>query len=319
MTMRRLLTLTFLTLALAISAVASAKGDSREFGALYVFGDSLSDPGNVFVLTGTTAVAPFDPIPGAPYAGSLRFTNGKTWVERLARRLGLPKGGRPAFLQPGRFGNYALGGSRAGPSDSPLFTLAGQIDAFLADKYGKARTNALYVIWLGSNDIRAALTAATSDPTFATSQAIIAAAVEAEAQGISRLYAAGARKFLILNAPNVALAPAVTSQGPQAVAAALLLSDGFNSALDGALDTLEVSLPGIEIYRYDVFALLSDIVANPSDYRFRNTMDPCLQFFVIEDVVCQQPNRFLFWDAIHPTRSTHRLLAKEVSEFLRAR
>ena len=197
-----------------------------------------------------------------------------------------------------------------------MFTLSGQIDAFLADKQGKARTNALYVIWLGGNDVRDALTAAVSDPTFATSQAIIAAAVQSEAAGISRLYAAGARQFLIVNAPNVALTPAVSSQGPEAVAGALLLSDGFNSALSGALDSLEVALPDIEIYRFDVFTLLSDIVANPDEFRFRNTMDACLQFFVIDDVVCNRPNRFLFWDAIHPTRSTHRLLAREAIAFL---
>ncbi|MBT8422616.1 MAG: SGNH/GDSL hydrolase family protein [Gammaproteobacteria bacterium] len=314
---KRFIALTLLVVSLAFGPVASADGGRPQFSNFYVFGDSLSDPGNVFTLTGMTAVAPFEPIPSAPYR-SKRFTNGRVWVERLANWMGVPKGGRPAFLRPNKFGNYALGGSRAGPSDNPLFTLNGQVDTFLNNVGGEASPNALYIIWFGGNDVRDALVAASSDPTFATSEAIIAAGVQAEVAGISKLYAAGARKFLILNAPNVALTPAVTSQGPAAVGGALLLSQAFNDGLSGALDFVEASAPGIEIYRFDVFALLSDIAADPAAFRLRNIVDACLEFFVVEDPVCKRPNRFLFWDAIHPTRFTHRTLAKEVKAFLRA-
>ena len=45
-----------------------------------VFGDSLSDPGNVFALTGDVSNTPYDIIPSAPYAvGGLHFSNGKIW------------------------------------------------------------------------------------------------------------------------------------------------------------------------------------------------------------------------------------------------
>lgn len=130
--------------------------------------------------------------------------------------------------------------------------------------------------------------------------------------------AAGARNFLILNAPNVALAPAVTSQGPEAVGGALLLSQGFNDGLSGALDFLDVSLPGVTILRFDVFGFLSNAVANPGDFRLQNVTDACVSFFVVEDPICTKRNRFLFWDSIHPTKATHRLLAKEVKDYLRA-
>src|SRR5437660_8377950 len=47
---------------------------------MVVFGDSLSDVGNVYAATGS---------PPAPYYPG-RYSNGPIWVERLAANLGLP-------------------------------------------------------------------------------------------------------------------------------------------------------------------------------------------------------------------------------------
>ena len=49
--------------------------------ALYAFGDSLSDVGNIFAATGGVG-------PGAPYANG-QFSNGPVWVQDLAGDLGL--------------------------------------------------------------------------------------------------------------------------------------------------------------------------------------------------------------------------------------
>ncbi len=87
---------------------------------------------------------------------------------------------------------------------------------------------------IGANDIRDALVAAVADPTLATSIAIITSAVTTEATNIGALVAAGARKFLVLNAPNVALTPAVKSLGPLAEIAATMFSGGYNAALSAA-------------------------------------------------------------------------------------
>ena len=320
MNFKRLCSLTTLAVTLAASGSvtgAATSPDHPGYGALYVFGDSLSDPGNVYALTGTSTLPPYTLIPNAPYAvGGFHFTNGKTWIERLATRLRLPRGGKPAFSKPGVYGNYAFGASRAGGSDSPLFTFAGQLDTFFADTAGEARSDALYVVWLGANDIRDALLAASSDPTLATSQAMIAAAIQAEAQGIARLHSAGARKFLVLNAPNVALSPIVAALGPQGVAGAVLLTQGFNAGLASALDGLENTLPELEVIRFDVFALLSDLAADPQAFGIKNTVDPCLRFGETTRVYCSGRNRYLFWDSIHPTAAAHQLLARSVAREL---
>src|SRR5690349_1365451 len=75
------------------SADAVALTPSR----LIVFGDSLSDIGNIDDAT-------FGAVPGSSYFDG-RFSNGPAWVERLASNLGVGP------LRPSRVGgtNYAYG------------------------------------------------------------------------------------------------------------------------------------------------------------------------------------------------------------------
>src|SRR4051794_29760433 len=82
----------------AMSAVAGAQAQTPRIVA---FGDSLSDPGNLFLATGGAQ-------PPAPYFQG-HFSNGVTWVERLS--------GAPLNFftyAPGRPGSvdFAFGGAR---------------------------------------------------------------------------------------------------------------------------------------------------------------------------------------------------------------
>ena len=126
-----------------------------------VFGDSLSDPGNVFLATGEFTVRPFDGIPSAPYAiGHFHFSDGPTWVEDLAKTLHVDGRARPALLRPDAYTNYAFGGARARDLDDPPFPLSdlsGQVDQFLAHFDPDDLPDTLYILWIGSSDARDAL------------------------------------------------------------------------------------------------------------------------------------------------------------------
>ena len=67
-------------LVLAASSFASL-AQAGSIDAIEAFGDSLSDVGNVFLLSGGT-------IPSAPYANG-QFSNGNVWVQDLALALGV--------------------------------------------------------------------------------------------------------------------------------------------------------------------------------------------------------------------------------------
>ena len=297
-------------------AIATADGFSRSTDpTLVVFGDSLSDGGNFFVSTGTYSVRPFEFVPSAPYAiGGFHFSNGRTWVEQVAARLRDRRSGAASLRRPGRFTNYASGGARSRPGTTG-FDLGDQVGLFLSDFGGGAPRESTYVMWTGSNDVRDALDALLIDPTGATSAGILEAAVTATADNVIALYGSGAQSFMIVNAPNVGLTPAVRAFGPEAEVAALQLSVLYNQGLAQALDGLAV-LPGISIARFDVFSLLGEVVADPEAAGFTNVTESCITPDVFVGAICKRPSDYLFWDGVHPTRAGHRYLAEAALEAL---
>jgi len=303
--------------ALCVVFLASvSNGLAESFDRMIIFGDSLSDPGNHFVAFGTTSRAPFAPLPDFPYGiGGHHFSNGATWAEQLTRALGMPTSGKPALRAPGVFTNYAVGRARAraGARDFPYFDLSSQVHQFLTDFRGQAPSNALYVIWIGANDLDDALITGQTDPAGAAE--IIRAAVTTVAGNVYGLWAAGARHVVILNLPDPALAPFIRALGPPVQAAATQVGMLYNAALDEAV--MQVSgLPGLQLVRFDVKAVFDDIVAMQGDTGVINVTVACLSFGVVVDAVCRHPNRYLFWDGAHPTKAGHHLIAEAALRLL---
>ena len=297
--------------AFCLAFVGSAStGLAETFERMVIFGDSLSDPGNHFVAFGITAQPPFAPLPDFPYAiGGHHFSNGPTWAEQLSRALGMPRSGKPALRAPGVFTNYAVGRARARSSapEFPQFDLSAQVQRFLGDVRGHASSNALYVIWIGANDLDDALIAGQTNPVAAGE--IIEAAVTTLAGNVYALWTAGARNFMVLNLPDPALAPLVRALPPAVQAAASQAGLLFNGALDAALTQVS-GLPGLHLVRFDVKTVFDQIVATRGDDELTNVTEPCLSFGVVVHAVCQHPNHYLFWDGAHPTKAGHRLIAE---------
>lgn len=309
MSLRKLVVIVLFVLPIPV-----ATGADSQFGRLVIFGDSLSDPGNAFVLTQTVSVRPYDLIPSAPYArGGLHFSNGETWVEQLAKDIHLSNSAGPAFRVPGVFSNYAVGAARARPG--ALFDLSSQVVRFLGDFAGAAPTDGLYILLIGGNDLRDALVALAIDPSGITSAAIIAQAVNAIAVNITVLSSAGATQFLVGNLPDLAVVPAVQLQGPLVQLAAHALSIAFNQALATALNALEIALP-VTITRLDVFSIVSNIVSSPGSVGLTEVQAPCITPGVTAHATCARPDKFLFWDGIHPTKAVHSIFAQEAGALL---
>ncbi|MEO8225329.1 MAG: SGNH/GDSL hydrolase family protein [Gammaproteobacteria bacterium] len=253
-----------------VSAQASA------FSAMYVFGDSLSDTGNVSLATGGA-------VPGAPYVAG-RFSNGPIWVDTLSASLGL------GAVNPSSLGgkNFAWGGDVTGPALTSTFpTLVQQAGIYLGGVGGVADSNALYVVWGGGNDVRAGN---------------ITNSVANLSSIITSLATAGATQFLIPNLPNIGLTPDAIAAGPATVAGATFLSNTFNAQLAAAMPGLASGL-GINIISLDVFGFLNNTIANAPGNGFTNTNSKCFNV-----TVCATPNQYIFWDGIHPTTAAHQLL-----------
>jgi len=306
--------------AVVVAAVLypAAPAARQALDGIVVFGTSLSDPGNAFALTHETTVVPYDDldqflVPSASYAvGGQHFTNGATWIEQLAQPLGLAGSARPAFGNGNRVAaNFAIGSTRArntfaGP------TLALQIGTYLASVDGQASPDDLYLIEMGSNDVRDALIAALSS---GNANAVIAQATEAIGDGIALLYAAGARQFLVWNAPNIGVTPAagildaIVPIDVRSLATLLTLS--FNASLEAELTPLE-ALPGIQIIDFDAFQTFTGFVAAPGVFGLSVVNAPCVTPNVAP-FHCDDPDEYLFWDGVHPTRAAHGLFAEAVA------
>jgi len=324
---------TVLILILVSPALASAE---MEFNQIISFGASLSDPGNAFVLTGEQMTPPYNAlypqeetllIPGAPYAkGGHHFSNGATWVEQFAQDVGLAGDANSAFLWAGT--NYAVGGARARyVGDNNLYA---QINLFMADFGPTVSGDALYTMEFGGNDIRDALAAfdpvlAASDPDAALVPvyAILFGAVNSIDSNIRAIYAAGARKFLVWNAPDIGLIPAMrildNTGGVSQFATAI--SGLFNVLLvnavygPGGLNQLE----DIEIEIFDAYGIIQSLVYNIDNqadyYGLTDVTSTCVQPKE-PPFHCKNPDEYLFWDGIHPTKAVHAILAQKAAELL---
>ncbi len=182
--------------------------------------------------------------------------------------------------------------------------------------HGTAPADALYVVWIGGNDIDDALSALSTDGSGAASAAILESALTSVAGNVQALWAAGARHFLILNVPDLALTPAVRAAGPAAAYYGSWLTGSFDAGLAQLVGALR-ALPGASFDELDVDARLQQLVDRPQDYGFTNVVDPCLAFGTVVHPVCAQPSAYLFWDGMHPTVAGHRAIAAAALEPVR--
>src|SRR5579859_807275 len=133
-------------------AGSQANAKPEPFSHIMIFGDSLSDTGNYFRLSGGS--------PPAPYVGG-RFCNGPIWVEYLSVQLGMD-------YQPAD--NFAVGGATTGTLNSndgfagkQYPGLQDEITTFQASAAITEPERALYVVEAGANDFFIAL-ATQKDP-----------------------------------------------------------------------------------------------------------------------------------------------------------
>jgi phospholipase/lecithinase/hemolysin len=309
---------TFILALVLIVLAPSWAGAQVTFTQIVVFGTSLSDPGNVFALTGEENTAPYDKldpflIPSAPYArGGHHFSNGTTWIEQFAEPLGLAGNVRPAFQGANHQAtNYAVGGARAW-TDTGSVDLSEQVNRFLADFGTAAPPDALYVVEVGTNDVRDAVVAG------AAGGGIITAALTAIHDNITTLYLSGARKFLVANVPDLGLTPAIRtldSLQPGAAQLASVLSQTFNSGLDNLLSGLQATLPGSQIVRLDVYQTVNALTATPPEFGLSDVTAPCVTPN-LAPFTCKAPGEFLFWDGVHPTKVVHAIFAREAAQAL---
>lgn len=317
------------TSALSLSTTAFADTIDQ----VIVFGDSLSDNGNIYNLTAdlhkVTSSIPIIPKDPPYYQG--RFSNGPVWIEDLALGMQVP------------LVDYAYGGSWAEPLQNSKFNipfgLGMQVDYYLmANITDRHKDQHLYVIWTGANDYidtRDNVDEATSN------------VVNTIESNLDWLIYYGAKNVLVLNLPDLSTVPYANNADPNTRDIIKQLVTLHNTKLAVMIANTKKTYPGVKIVIGDSTQTFADILAHPSDYQMKNVTDSCYtgdyslralqnakeiadakkqgidimrmpslrvayqtaKLAEDDGKVCANPDEYLFWDKIHPTRVVHNLTA----------
>ncbi|MBD2088425.1 type I secretion C-terminal target domain-containing protein [Microcoleus sp. FACHB-1515] len=270
--------------------IVEATAQTQPSVDFFVFGDSLSDIGNLFAKT-------LRRIPPSPDYFEGRFSNGSLAVEILAQDLGLPLSLKT---------NFAIGGARTDRTNNVddstfgLIQFGGlltQIDSFQsqAAELG-AGAEDLYLVWAGGNDFLN-LIDNPANPT-----AVVTAAVTNILTSVRSLAAAGAKNIVVAQTPNLGRVPLSLEAGQ--LQSLTQLSVAFNTALAAALNQFEQAAPDKNIILTDLFTPIESVAQNPSTFGFTNVTDP------LKDTAGGNANQFFFWDDAHPTTRGHGVFAE---------
>ncbi|MEO8387393.1 SGNH/GDSL hydrolase family protein [Polaromonas sp.] len=260
---------------------------------LITFGDSLSDTGILFAATDWGV-----PNRDAWFLG--HFSNGLVWSEYLSRMTALP------------MHSWAVGGAQvSGGGTRPLGDQMASWSRYMSKAKNYQIQNTQFLIWLGANDIMA-----ERSPSSVAEEVVI---------GVRTLLAAGAKRIVVLNLPDISRAPMYQKGMRSGGAKVRVLVDEFNAKLKTDLGAIQLGLStGQDVRLIDVFALFNEVLDNPLKHGFTETYNSCLEVLVDSAAAyglnwpkrptCRDVNGvgFVFWDLVHPTTQIHQLIATAV-------
>jgi phospholipase/lecithinase/hemolysin len=280
------------------SFMLPTKAPAASFNQLYVFGDSLSDTGNIYNATNQT-------FPQSPPYFEGRFSNGPIWVDYLGDQLGL----KPTLLTDVNFTtipptpiptqgiNFAFGGASSGFDNavSPNQNLPGvlkQVLSFAGTLQANNQTanpDALYTLWGGANDF------------FFLNPQDSATPISNISLALNTLVGAGAKNILVFNLPDLGQAPGAKIEGRNPTTLSKSTSE-FNFGLAQTVSYLNQN-PNLNIISIDTNSLFNQASA----FGFTNLTESCLSRL---DICNPGNNKFLFWDDFHPTTTAHQVIAE---------
>lgn len=284
---------------------------NEKINKIVSFGDSVSDIQNMFNGTYWWLPTQYNYFIG-------RFSNGKNWLDYLSVELNLP------------LYDWAIGGAASQSVYHGLLPgVIYQVKSFIdytqnAPEYAKnyQPEHTLFTLLIGANDLISY--GLSGDQIY---ENVLSALSNLIVNG-------GARNIMLVNLPDISRAPIFlfdSQQGNKEKVHAEVLR--YNTRLEHFLvkDILK-SLGGsasridaseLNIQMYDAFKLVNSFIDNHDYYGISNATNACLNLTAdsVSNYTTQRlpslgcataPNKadsYLFWDLLHPTTHTHKLLA----------
>lgn len=274
------------------------------FSEIIIFGDSLSDTGN---LAGV--VTPNLP---PPYFNN-RISNGPLAIDYVAESLGVDA---VAAAAGGR--NYAVVGGNIKGED--FEDLSQQVTRFL-DSQAINDADNLYFLMLGGNDLRGL----RGQPNHEIASLEIELLVTSLLVQIRRLYVAGARQFFIATAPDIGNIPQTIDLEPSDPGIRLRASSYVQTYNQALMEELQgfVAESDATVYEYDINIVFNDMLQRPLNYGFELTDIGCFDpdsyslhpqcDTILFPLTEPDFEKFVFFDSIHPTGKAHNIVGQAMS------
>ncbi|KAJ7548345.1 hypothetical protein O6H91_07G008100 [Diphasiastrum complanatum] len=296
---------------------------SPQFPAIFTFGDSVLEAGNNNHLV-TLAKANFPPNGiDFPEGATGRFCNGKTILDIICERIGLPHS--PPFLDPGTTGtkilrgvNYASGGGGILKETGANFLLGKRYASILLSR-------SLFSVGMGNNDyLNNYLLLGSPTRKQFTPEEFKNHLLSTLSSQLREVYDLGARKFMVFSVAPLGCIPsqlALRSSDGSCLDDVNYLTLDFNAGLQNMLTKLNDELPDAKFKYVDVYGPLMQLVSNPSLHGFStgkvaccgngrfNGQIPCL----ISPLgnLCSDRTDFVFWDPFHTSEVANIILANQ--------
>ena len=278
---------------LTMILASQQNAEQGRFHTAVVFGDSLSDTGNVYKLTnGTWPIVP-------PYYQG-RFTDNLNWVDGL---------------KVSNVRNYAHAGATTdsavvqGYTKSDTVAVPGlrqQIEMYINGSQEKETidfTHTLYIVSGGGNDF---VFSKIPDPF---------AVVDGLLNAVNDLINFGAKHILVFNQP-----PGETFPYARALHLDFIfkpLTAIFNKILSIRLQKVQKSNSHVSLHLFNLYFIIKQIIDNQSK-QFINTVDQCWDIGDDSSIIMHSsdPSQYVFIDKFHYTSSVHKIIADNVNDFI---
>ncbi len=259
------------------------------FNSLYVFGDSVSS------TTDQNSIYP------ERYYGK-RFSNGRIWVELLSQWQGLSYDSNKNWSY---FGHYSS-------------NLKTNVQTFVAPA---DTSNALFVVWVNNADFVNNLI--TIIPPYGPDKIApwtnaLHQSLTNHAAAIQTLYSKGVRTLVMPNAADLTKTPRYAGFSAANKAFVRLRTLEYNTNFSIVLSNATATLSGLKIIQPDIFTLVDNVYANPTNFTLIVPALTTADFawghgFTVPN---GPGTNFVFWDDLHPTAKFHMYIADKVQQLL---
>ncbi|KAL0009719.1 hypothetical protein SO802_004827 [Lithocarpus litseifolius] len=310
---------------------------------LFVFGDSLFDPGNNKYLNASVEGGSIS----WPYGETFfnhstgRLSDGRIVPDFVAQFAKLPI--LPPYLQPIAHhftdgANFASAGGGVLVQTHPgTINLPAQLSYFkavvksLKQKLGdveakKVLMRAVYLFSIGGNDY---FSFYSENPNASQSyrRQYVGMVIGNLTVVLNEIYDLGGRKIAFQNAGPLGCLPVMKARSPQLGSGCAeepsALARLHNRALANVLKKLESKLQGFKYSIFDYYNALGDRVNNPSKYGFKNGKAACCGSGAYRGMncgggrngtepydLCSNPSEYVWFDGGHTTETANRQLAE---------